>query len=96
MSPSEKKSQEDPYQELASAIFDGLDSLFQPALDSIRNAGDPSRGLAAMDRYVSAQRDFEIKFRELEAKLTEIAERNGYHHQYPNTPLGWPEGLSTD
>ncbi|SHW53877.1 hypothetical protein [Mycobacteroides abscessus] len=88
MSSNKEKFQKDPYQELASAIFDGLDSLFQPVLNAIRNAGDPSQGLAAIDRYVPAQRDFETKFRELEAKLTEIAERNGYHHQYPDTPPG--------
>ncbi|MBA0045427.1 hypothetical protein [Mycobacteroides abscessus] len=96
MSPSDKKSPEDSYRELASAVFDGLDSLFQPVLNAIRKASDLNQGLAAMDRYVPAQRDFEVKFRELEARLTEITERNGYHHQYPDTPPGWPEGVSTD
>ncbi|SLB64704.1 hypothetical protein [Mycobacteroides abscessus] len=82
MSPNENKPQEDPYHELASAIFEGLDALYKPAMAAIRKASDPSRGLVAIECATPAKHDFEIVLRELEEKLTKIAERNGYHHEY--------------
>ncbi|SPX87813.1 hypothetical protein [Mycobacteroides abscessus] len=86
MSSSEKKTQEEvAYRELASAIFDGLASLYKPAMDAIRKASGSSRGMAELDRYRPLQRDFETKLFELEGKLTKIAELNGYRHQYPET-----------
>ncbi|PVA91837.1 hypothetical protein DDK01_17925 [Mycobacteroides abscessus] len=85
MSSSEKEAREEvAYQELASAIFDGLASLYRPAMNAIREATGSSRGTAELERYLPLQRDFEAKLRELEEKLTKIAELNGYHHQYPD------------
>lgn len=85
MSFGEKKAQEeDAYRELASAIFDGLDSLYKPAMAAIRKASDPSRGLVAIECATPAKHDFEIVLGELEEKLTKITERNGYHHEYPD------------
>lgn len=84
MSPKGKNSREDPYHELASAVFEGLDALYKPAMSAIRRASDPSRGLVAIECATPAKHDFEIVLRELEEKLTKIAERNGYHHQYPD------------